>query len=99
MRKISIDAIKENDLIRVSGSIADMTISRVGIVASITSHMWGRTIATESGMALLDIDRDGNTGIDGLDIKLLNELPSVPLFELTGDPASGSLDLLVNPAD
>lgn len=82
MQTIKQDSVKEGDLIRITGNYADMRITRVGIVANVRSHMWGRTIETEQGVTLLEIQRDGNTDIRNLKIQLLNGAQPVPLFTL-----------------
>jgi hypothetical protein len=89
MRNIKPSSIRENDVIRVSGKIGDMEITRTGEVKRITFHQFGREYATSQGIVLLDVNRDGNTGITGLKIQLLNHTPDSPLFELTN---TGSME-------
>lgn len=83
MRNIKPVSIREGDVIRVSGKIGDMEISRTGEVSRIVTGMFGTTIETAQHMVLLDMERNGNTGISNLKIQLLNHTPDTPLFDLT----------------
>lgn len=83
MRNIKASSIREGDVIRVSGSIGDMQITRTGTVAHVVVGMFGTTFETAQHMVLLDVERNGNTGINKLKIQLLNHAPDTPLFDLT----------------
>lgn len=82
MRQLKSVSMRENDVVRITGKIGDMEISRTGTVKKITSTMYGTEYATAQGVVLLDVDRQGNTGISGLKIMLVNHEPDTPLFDL-----------------